>query len=166
MTNLSGVNEERVRRLRLGRFLSWAGSFWLLLVVAANFGLLRALPFAEFLAGTLFFPFAMLWAGRVLKRRNPPSPPQVPTSSGTRMTRRPPPPVAERLPAPEPSFPELFEFEEPTDPVPVELEPIEPEPSFTIDMDPEDIVFDVTGRPLKSSDEMIAEAKERLRSDW
>ncbi len=82
------------------------------------------------------------------------------------MTRRPPPPVVERRPAPEPSFPEFFEFEEPTDPVPVELEPIEPEPSFTIGMDPEDIVFDVTGRPLKSSDEMIAEAKERLRSDW
>ena len=161
MTNLTGVDEERARRLRLARFLSWVGSFWLLLVIAANFGLLGALPFAEFLAGTLLFPFAMLWAGRVLKRRNPPPRPQTSPSSGTPLTRRPPPPVVERGPDPQPLLPELFDLEEPAEPVSVE-----PEPSFTISMDPDDIIFDVTGRQLKTSDEMIAEAKERLRSDW
>ena len=65
------VDEEQLRaRARLGRILTTIGSIWFVLVILSNVGLLSFLPFnTSFLSNSFFIPLAMIFSGRVIRRR-------------------------------------------------------------------------------------------------
>ena len=162
VTDLSDLSDsdKKPAMQRLGRILSIAGVIWFLAVIAANMGLFRSLPFDAFIGGTLFLPLGLMFAGRVLRRRSrdievlmedepPPPPPRR-----EQPPRRPPTVVA--LPEPEPVATE-------------ELEAILGFEESDVGAEKEESLSDFstpsTDPRVKSSTDMIEEAKRRLRSD-
>ena len=89
---------------RIGRVLSTVGFVWLALVIVAGTGVLDGIPFLEFFAGTFFFPIALLFTSRVLRRRGraqqqglPPTPVNRPSSARAEPRRPAPRPATQSL---------------------------------------------------------------------
>jgi len=142
---------EDQNRIRLGRIITFIGAAWIGLFFLARSGLFGSNQFTTVILGMgAFFPIAMMFVGRVVRRRSTrtsaeseePSPPapRPPPRSVTQRPNRPPDPVTiEELSA-------AVKFEEVEDGV----EPIAM---------PEDLA---TPSDTKTSAEMVAEAKKRL----
>lgn len=139
-------NEQR--RIRLGRIISFVGAAWIGLFFLARSGLFGSNQFTTvILEMGAFFPIAMMFVGRIVRRRASRTP--VETVEQPRPTPRPTPrPSAQR-----PSRP-------PPDPVVIEevLPHIEPvTPAFEPVVESVDIETQAM-----TSEEMVAEAKRRL----
>ena len=146
--------EEQPRRFGLGRILSLTGALWIGLFFLARYGLFGSNPFTTVILGMgAFFPIAMMFAGRVIRRRGQrsdrPENENVPQPPPRRQTR-PPDPV---------TFTELADavsFDE------VEITPDPPEPTPTPVALPMSVDSDIQAR---TSAEMIADAKKALSAD-
>jgi len=148
--------EEQPRRFGLGRILSLTGALWIGLFFLARYGLFGSNPFTTVILGMgAFFPIALMFAGRVIRRRGQrsdrPENEHVPQHQAPpRRQARPPDPV---------TFTELADavsFDE------VEITPDPPEPTPTPVALPMSVDSDIQAR---TSAEMIADAKKALSAD-
>ena len=142
---------EDQNRIRLGRIITFIGAAWIALFFLTRSGLFGSNQFTTVILGMgAFFPIAMMFVGRVVRRRSTrtpaeseePSPPapRPPPRSATQQPNRPPDPVTiEELSA-------AVKFEEVEDKVEPMAMPEEP----------------ATPSDAKTSAEMVAEAKKRL----
>lgn len=162
------TEEERSQRgSSFGRVLSGIGSLWAVLFVVANFFDVGGTVLGDilgFFGESFFIPIALIFAGRAVTRRSRPRPSPVLTRPEPEQRQRPVetvPPPAQRKVRPQPivmSSPDIDELE------------------AAIGFDDQSIVsrpgqdnkdqfkarYEPTHRP-KSSDEMIAEARDRLK---
>lgn len=168
-------DEERNSQARLGKILSAVGSIWILLFFVANFFDVGGTALGDilgFFGNSFFIPIALLFAGRVVRRRSGQLPGRttVPTQQRPPQReatqRRPvakPAPKAVSKPAPSPS-PVEPDVEELAVAIGFEEETPEPEPDRGRDVREDQ--FKARYEPsykAKSSDEMIAEARKRLK---
>ena len=141
--------ENEQRRVRLGRIISFVGTAWIALFFLARTGLFGSNPFTTVILGMgVFFPIALMFVGRVVRRRatrTPVEPMEKPRPTPRPVTQRPsrPPDPAtlEELSA----AVKFEEVEETVEPVVMREDP-------------------VTSSDPKTSAEMVAEAKRRLSS--
>ena len=167
LSDLAPSDEKPKAKHRLGRILSFAGVVWFLLIIAGNMGLFRSLPFDVFVGGTLFFPIALMFAGRVLRRGD-----ETIRRIKSRADSEPTPPVlSQPNPRPEPKpKPPSMEVSRPESVTVQDLESVigfeepaaEPQP---VEESLTEFITPSTDPDLMSSADMIEEAKRRLKSD-
>ncbi len=153
------------RRIGLGRVISILGATWLGLFFLTNTGLFGSNPFTTIILGMgAFFPIAMLFVGRIIRRRGSPrpieieqSPPPTPRPSSRprphpQPQTRPPDPVTLEDSAEAIKFEKMEEMHHPTDSERMPMSMHENVELIAEDADP------------MTSEEMVAEAKKRYSS--
>lgn len=170
-------DEARNNQARFGRILSGVGSIWLLLFFVSNFFDVGGTPFGDilgFFGDSFFIPIALLFAGRAIRRRSG----QVPQQTTIPVEPRPPQRRAAKPTSPTPREPTKTERK--PAPVPSPEEPDMEELAAAIGFDGEAPDETALARPgeankdqfkaryeptykAKSSEEMLAEARDRLK---
>lgn len=136
------VMENEQRTIRLGRIISFVGAAWIGLFFLARSGLFGSNPFTTVILGMgAFFPIAMMFIGRVVRRRGTRTP--VETAEQPRPSPR---PSTQRPSRPEPVV--IEEVLPPIEPVIPAIEPV----AESVDIETQ----------AMTSEEMVAEAKKRL----
>lgn len=135
------------------------GALWAGLFFAANFFDVGGTPVGDvlgFFGQSLFFPIALVFAGRVISRRaRRPSVEEAPDAPEPKPQQRPAqrtPPPPTRRPAPPPPVAEP------------EIEKLEEAIGFSEPMSRPETTTQQPSHMPKSSDEMIAEARERFKT--
>ena len=133
--------ENEQRRIRLGRIISFVGAAWIGLFFLARSGLFGSNPFTTVILGMgAFFPIAMMFIGRVVRRRATRTPvetveqPRPSARPSTQRPRRPDPVVIEEV-------------------LPPHIEPVSPAIEPVIES------VDIETQAM-TSEEMVAEAKD------
>lgn len=151
--------ENEQRRVRLGRIISFVGAAWIGLFFLARSGIFGSNPFTTVILGMgAFFPIAMMFVGRVVRRRATPTPVEP-----AEQPRPAPRPVTQRPKRP----PDPFVFEEVSTEIEPKKAPIEPtKPAVELNKPPVDpVAVPIEGDlHTMTSAEMVAEAKRRLSS--
>ena len=156
--------EDDRRRIGLGRIISVVGAIWLGLFFLTRTGLFGSNPFTTIILGMgAFFPIAMLFVGRIIRRRASPRPVEIeqsppPTPRPTSRPRpqpqtRPPDPVNPEDLADAIRFEKAEEMPEHIESGPMPMSMHEEVESVAKDAD------------QMTSEEMVAEAKKRYTSE-